>query len=94
MKVKKTLVFGEGTDIAKLLNSLAIWGKHSFKNLVAYPDNEIVDAKTGEVVCKAPTIEGEAEPIVWKFVQHDLNLIELGNPEYKDYLFAFEKEEP
>ena len=89
-KVEKTLVFYEGTDLQKVLNVLA--RMEIIDDLHGYPNFEIVETATGKVVCKAPSVVGKTYPVIWNILADIWGFTTIDRPEYKDMLFAFEKE--
>ena len=88
-KVRKIMVFGEGTKLTEVLNALYKLG--IIDDLCGYP-NEIVETATGKVIMKAPCIEGKTYPMIWDALAKTLGLTTIGKPEYENYLFAFEGE--
>lgn len=90
MKIEKTMVFAEGTDLQKLLNHLA--ALDLIDDLRGNPDNEIIETNTGKVVMKAPSVTGTTYPVIWDLLSKTLGLVKIDRPEYENYLFAFASE--
>ena len=87
-KIEKQIVFGEGTDLQRLVNDFAATGL--FDDIHGCYFN-IVENATGNVVMQAPTVVGKAYPLVWKMLSKKLGLTTIDDPIYKDMLFSFEK---
>lgn len=84
-KIEKQMVFGEGTDLQRLVNQFAATGL--FDDIHGcYTD--IVETATGDVVMKAPTVVGKTYPLIWKLLSKKLGLTIIDDP---NMLFSFEK---
>lgn len=87
-KIEKQIVFGEGTDLQRLVNDFAATGL--FDDIHGCYFN-IVETATGNVVMQAPTVVGKTYPLFWELLSKKLGLTTIDDPIYKDMLFAFEK---
>ena len=87
-KIEKQIVFGEGTDLQRLVNDFATVGVLEDVHGCYF---DIVETATGDVVMQAPTVVGKAYPFIWKLLSKKLGLTTIDDPIYKDMLFSFEK---